>query len=88
MCELHDCGSKGDDVESWEQTEDEGEYKLDADFRCALFGALLPLRARHLGVRPQRLRNARTESIGLDEHGDKRTHVVDLGTRSEVLECL
>ena len=39
-----------------------------------------------LGVRPQRLRDAGAEPIGLHQHRHQRAHIVDLGARREILE--
>src|SRR5687767_995465 len=78
-----------DHIKGWEQTEDQREHELHADFLGALLSQLAPFRAADVCMRSQGVRDARAKSVGLHEHGDQRSNVIDLGAvreRSKRLE--
>src|SRR6185503_1459915 len=75
-------------VEPWKQAEHQRKDQLHADLGRPLLGILPPLGPRHFRVRPQRLRDAGPELVGLHEHRDQRPDLVDLGPRRKVLEGL
>ena len=67
---------------------DEREDHLDAGLRRRFFGALAALGPQRLGVHAQRLRDARAELVGLNQHRDERAEVVDAGAIGEVAQRL
>src|SRR5262245_39341359 len=84
--ELNDRGADRDNEKPGKQAEHQRKHQLHADLGGTLLGSLPPLRARGVGVRAERLRHARAEAIGLNQHRHQRTHIVYTGTIAEVLE--
>ena len=70
------------------QAEHQRKHELDADLAGPFLRPLTTFRARHLGMRSQRLRDAGAEPVGLHQHRDERANIVDLGARREILERL
>src|SRR5262245_40997703 len=75
-------------VKAWKQAEHQGKDKLDADLRRPLFGILSPLGPRDFRMRAQCLRDAGPEPVGLHEHRNQRSDLVNFRPRGSVLEGL
>src|SRR5438874_9587222 len=76
--ELNDCGTKNDDVERRKQQQHEREHELHAHLVRAFLRALTPFRARRVGMDAQRLGDAGSEPIRLNQHAYQRTDIVAL----------
>ena len=67
---------------------------MSSEIRTRFFGGggffcgLPALGSQRLGVHAQRLRDARAELIGLNEHRHQRDDVVDAGARAQVAKRL
>jgi hypothetical protein len=78
----------GPSVTTREDADHQREHHLGARLGRRFFGALAALGAQRLGVDAQRLRHARSELVGLDQHRDERRDVVDSGPPGEVVQRL
>jgi hypothetical protein len=76
----------GDYPDCREDAGHEREHHLHARLRGGFFGALPALRPQRLGVDAQRLSNARSELVGLNQHRDERVQVVDAGPLGEIAQ--
>ena len=75
-----------ENVKRGKQTKDERHDQFDASLGGALFRALAPPRADQIRVHAQRLGDARAVAVGLHQHRDHRSHVVDRRALRETRE--
>src|SRR5216683_1210399 len=86
--QLNDRGTDSHEDDGRQNEHHQGRDHFNRSFRSLFFGALAPLGAEGVGVHAERLGNAGTEAVGLDESGDQGTNIVNPGADHQIAEGL
>src|ERR1700736_4375344 len=86
--QLNDRGTDSHEDDGRQNEHHQGRNHFNRSFRSLLFGALAALGAERIGVHAERLGNAGTEAVGLDESGDQGTNIVNAGADHQIAEGL
>src|SRR5882762_7072631 len=86
--QLDDRGTDSHEDDGRQNEHHQGRNHFNRRFRSLLFGALAALGAERIGVHAERLGNAGTEAVGLDESGDQGANIVNAGADHQIAEGL
>src|SRR3984893_11326456 len=86
--QLNNRGTDSHEDDGRQNEHHQGRDHLNRSFRSLLFGALAALGTERVGVHAQRLGNAGTEAVGLDEGGDQGANIVNPGADHQIAEGL
>ena len=67
---------------------DQREKQFDGGLRSRFLHRLYPLSSQRIAMNAQCLGNAGSKFLGLDQHGDKITHTIHIGTFGKMLPSL
>src|SRR5581483_2700707 len=86
--DAHDHRAYCYNEQSWQNTEKDRKYELDAQLGGLLFGHLTGLHAHIVGVTAQAGRDSGAEPVSLNQHGDKFLDVFRTAPVGEVAQRL
>src|SRR6476660_1427613 len=87
MINSHDDGSEAHNVQRGKETQSKRKDQFDPDLASSLLRLLPPFRTRHLRMNAKCFPDTGAEPIGLGQHRDERTDLVDSGAAAEILQC-